>query len=565
LKETRSLDTHLQSMRQEGLEFHDISIFVEEKTEYIHSRISLRPLLAGIEHAAKMSTTFGSRANTTLGRILNRKIQRRVDRTESKITHLVPKQNRKSLKSKRSIEFIGNLISKLFGNPGPEDWKQNKRNVLAMKAAIEKQMTNSAILHRDIDQNRHAINIQNEILRHATKIIANNENRLSNVDNELNELEVYLDLEIMIDSIDEILDALNDIKHDARAGRCNEKGLNQDFLIDHLREIESNKNNIAPIFASWEWQNYYSYEMCSLAVHNDEVWLTLRIPIVNEVEQFVRAVPLSNQLWIKQSFATFGYETEFFRQKNLDTFMVVTKSNLDTCSKLGSIRVCNIRKTRFRDVDPCFVPLDISFNRVLIIANSSNHNLELKSVCGQSATLLNITSHTILRIPDECSLMAKFFEISKIASVRNVSTIEKVGKIEYKRLSFANKNDSSAKFQGIDNLSTLDDEFLVNANKTRDELDKINYDDKWSNNVWMMTTSGSSTIVLIVAIAVFLIYKCARSRSGVSKVKIEIEKKDDIESPATEFPAPADDEENVDNSVNNVNEGTTRPRCQFNR
>jgi len=42
-------------MREEGLEKHDISIYVEEKIEYVHSRIALAPLVNGIERAKKLS------------------------------------------------------------------------------------------------------------------------------------------------------------------------------------------------------------------------------------------------------------------------------------------------------------------------------------------------------------------------------------------------------------------------------------------------------------------------------------------------------------------------------
>ncbi len=48
-------------MREEGLEKHDISIYVEEKIEYVHSRIALAPLVNGIERAKKLSYLFGHR------------------------------------------------------------------------------------------------------------------------------------------------------------------------------------------------------------------------------------------------------------------------------------------------------------------------------------------------------------------------------------------------------------------------------------------------------------------------------------------------------------------------
>ena len=308
-------------MRREGLEYHDISIYIEEKVEYVHSRIALKPIITGIDQAYKTSISFQSRANTTFGRLLSNRVKKMVQKSETKLSQLYRRKSRRHRKrrelrecrSKRAIEFVGELISKLFGTPSPEQWKQNTRNILAMKEAIERQLDNSITQHKDIDLNRHAINEQSKILRQTTRLVAKNEIRLNKVNDELNELETYIEIEAMFGTIDDILEALIDIKRDARTGSCNEKGLNAEFLIDNLREIESNKNSIAPVFASWEWNKYYSNEMCSLALHKEEIWITMRIPIVNLAEQLARAVSLANQVWIRDSLYGLGFETSLFK------------------------------------------------------------------------------------------------------------------------------------------------------------------------------------------------------------------------------------------------------------
>ncbi len=60
VQEIECLDNLIEDMRLEGLEKHDISIFIEEKVVYIHSRISLKHMLTGIEHAERMSKVFGN-------------------------------------------------------------------------------------------------------------------------------------------------------------------------------------------------------------------------------------------------------------------------------------------------------------------------------------------------------------------------------------------------------------------------------------------------------------------------------------------------------------------------
>jgi hypothetical protein len=578
-----SLDTELVNMREEGLESHDISIFVEERTEHIHSKISLRTVIAAIDHANKMTRLFGDRANTSLGKILNRKIQNRADRTGKRIAKAVNKSNMKNYRTKRAIEFVGNLISKLFGNPGPEEWKQNKRNVLAMKEAIERQMSNSAILHHDIDENRNLINTQNEIIRQTVKSVTSNENRLNKVDNELNELETFIELETLYDSIDEILLALVDIESDARFGRCNEKGLDPDFLIDHLRELESNKNSIAPVFASWEWQNYYTSELCSIALHMDELWITMRIPIVNIAEQFTRAVPLSDQLWIKEKTSKLGLDATLFKQKQLEVYMVVTRPNLDTCSTLGTTRVCNVRKTKFRSASPCLVPIDINHNRVLILSNSTNSASEVKSICGSRIKSMNVNSTAVVRTPDECSLLSRTFEVGKIVAIRNISTFGNIGRVEpiVIHLKSEKVKASSANQSLLSDIPLNETKFLENADEAKRNLDNVHFDQTWSHGSWWITASSSTTIVLVLIIAFILVMKLRSNCKDKSNERVEVhinnerdkdknccinidscEQKTEDDCPdCTERPSD-DPEQPLDSKKGDL---PKRPMCQFKR
>jgi len=495
-------------------------VFVEIRVEYVHSRISLKPLITGVEQAKKLSNMFNSKANTTFSRILNGKIKGLVARTDKKLRSLHGREFR-IYRDKRAIEFVGNLIAKLFGNPGPEDWRQNKKNVLAMKSAIERQLANSIIQHRDIDQNRHAINEQNEILKHVTKEIIGNENRINNVDNALTALENYLELETMHNSIDDILESLIDIKRDGKFGRCNEKGLNPEFLLDNLREIESNKNGIVPIFASWEWQSYYSHEMCSLAIHEGELWITMRIPIVNMAEQFVRTLPTNNQLWIRNELNELGMEIALFKNKNHESFMVLLKSNLELCSLLGTSRVCNVRSTKFREANPFIVPVDINFKRILLLANNSGSN-EVKTICLKNVETANMTRHTVIKLPDMCSIISKSIEVGKLSTKTNLTLENKISEIERVELRQINKRINST-FSNLKDLEPLSTRFEANNNETEIILKNIKYNDYWSTKSLIITTGSSATVmttIVILILIIFCVRKC-KKRERDLVVKIE--------------------------------------------
>jgi len=284
----------------------------------------------------------------------------------------------------------------------------------------------------------------------------------------------------MYNSIIEILDALEDIKRDAKTGRCNEKGLSSKFLIDHLREIESNKDGIAPIFASWEWHKYYFYEMCSIAINEDELWITIRLPIVVLSEELIRTVPLSNQRWIKHSFNEIGYDTTLFK---------------------------------FRENTQYIVPLDIDHDRVLIITNSIKTNTSAQTLCSDnwsSAQQVTIEGHTVVKIPESCSLVSKSFEISKKLRHDNIAINSVVGQVMNVEMRLLKETElKKPNLRDFTTLPPLSDAVERNNNLTKEKLNEIEFK-PWSHERIILASSSSITLVLLIITTVILILYCAK-------------------------------------------------------
>ena len=59
----------------------------------------------------------------SLGVVLARNLEKKVKYLAKQMVRVAGKDY-SQLRHKRPIELIGNLISDLFGNPGPEDWKK---------------------------------------------------------------------------------------------------------------------------------------------------------------------------------------------------------------------------------------------------------------------------------------------------------------------------------------------------------------------------------------------------------------------------------------------------------
>ena len=444
------MDVEIEQMRLEGIEKHDIGILVEDRVEFIHSKISLRPLLNGLHNFDRMNLEFSQRARTKFGNLLKTKIDRISKRLQDRADSLNGNRVAKVLdrvvldRKKRAIEFIGNLISKAFGNPGPEDMKKLQANLMAMKRAIERQRDSSIILHKDIDNERHEVEKQNTALKQISVELFRSENAVDQLQNEFLDLQGYLELEAMSEAIDEILESLYDIKRDGKVGRCNLKGLSRDFLIENLRLIESNKIGIAPVFASWEWEKYYQYEMCSIALNKDDLWVTMRIPIIKPNEKMFRTLPSSSHTWIRHELSTLGIDANFFKDQNHEIFSVVSNNNFEMCSILGTTRVCNIRKITYTEQTRFLVPIELSSDRILIIGNeTSNVTIKLSSSCEGKNTNIEIENWSILRIPSLCEVKNKNFAIeakSKSKSIDSYVKFETVTRIEYRKIANKTRN-----------------------------------------------------------------------------------------------------------------------------
>ena len=536
------MDVEIEQMRLEGIEKHDVGIFVEHMVEFIHSKISLRPLLNGLHNFDKMNLEFSKRATTKFGKLLITKIDRIANRIQDRAESLNGNRvDRLHKIEKRAIEFIGNLISKAFGNPGPEDMKKLQANLMAMKRAIERQRDNSIILHRDIDNGKHEVEKQNIILKQISVELYRSENAVDQLQNELLDLQGYLEMEAMSEAIGEILESLYDIKRDGKVGRCNLKGLSRDFLIENLRRIESNKLGIAPVFASWEWEKYYQFEMCSIALHKDDLWVTLRIPVIKPNEKMFRTLPSSSHTWIRHELDALGIDINYFKSQNHEIYSIIANNNFGMCSILGTTRVCNIRMTTYTEQNRFIVPIELSTNRILIIGNdTSNDTVILNSNCNGKNTNIEIKNWSILRIPSLCEVKNKNFAIeskSKSESVDSSVEFESVTEIEYRRIANMTKRSRPIEVPQLNDRHGNTDsmEFELNDKSTLNELKTVDLNHEGILNEFRAVKVGglSSSVCIAAVLIIMVLIRCRKkcrsekmNERGVN-VSVNLERNDE--------------------------------------
>jgi len=252
-----------------------------------------------------------------------------------------------------------------------------------------------------------------------------------------------------------------------------------------------------------------------MAVHNDELWITMRIPIVNLAEQMVRAVPLSNQIWIMENMVRLGIPSSLFKNKNHDTYTVLTNSNFESCNRLDIVRVCNVRKTKFRPANPFIAPIDIGHDRILLISNVSTPNFSVpissaKSICNNEIKTETVHAATILRIPLNCSFVGKAFEINKDHTEIQITETERLEKV-FRPLVKPVRNKFNLFHPNFTaKLISHNEEFMNNIEKEKKNLKEIDFNFTHTEIGLMVSSGFLSTFIFLIAI-VWIWLKCARA------------------------------------------------------
>ena len=118
-----AFETALEKTKLDSHDTHDIDIYIEQKLDYVHAKIDLTPTIDGLTTLEKCAYRLEKGSTDNLGSTLAKGLRKRLERMEVKLIRVSGKSY-KVEKQKRSIEIVGDLISSLFGNPGPSDWKK---------------------------------------------------------------------------------------------------------------------------------------------------------------------------------------------------------------------------------------------------------------------------------------------------------------------------------------------------------------------------------------------------------------------------------------------------------
>ena len=500
--QTLAFDKELERTRLDGLDNHDINLYVEQNVYFLHAKMNLKPAVIGLVTLKLYVNKLEIDVANPMSKVLAKNLEKRVQYLAAQLVRVAGKDHM-AVRDKRSIEIIGNLISELFGNPGPEDWKKNNLNILALKNAISRLNDNTNIDHTDIDLNKNAIEKHNVELKALSAALSRNQNELSNVENELVSLRVFFEISTMIEILDSLIVALLEIKNDGSKGFCSDRAIDRSFLIENVQGLEANKAGLTPIFGSWQWRQYYRYEMCTLAIEKESLWITLRIPLVKKAENMVRVVPNARTRLLMSRINGLGLDVALFREKNNDNFHVMTQTSLDMCNILGNTRTCGVRDAKFRDSSNMAVPVEFAHNKFVVVGEEGV--LKLMERCSDRVVERSIEYNSVIAVPDNCSYMSstiniglREFDIS-IMKVVGLVTIEK---FEMRKIDSLHLNFTQVEISDLAN-KTASATYERNRKELVQSLKEIDtkHDSNWSSLFYEKLALIGTLCVMVILLA----------------------------------------------------------------
>ena len=544
----KGFDKELERDAMMGITNSDSSIYLEKRTDFLHARISLKQPVVALMNVDGWITDFSTESKSNLDKVMASNLRRQHGNLVHKLEYIV---GSKGDREKRSIEFVGNILSDLFGVAGPEDMKQNNANMLALKQAIDLVGHDSVSVHKHIDTNEHDIERNNREINRLEGEYMNGQNRF---EGQMTMLENYFKLDDLLNSIGNLMDKLLQIKSDGEKGYCSSLALNNNFLQKNLQRLEANSVGLNPIFSYWEWRKYYRYQLCTIALNSHNVWVTVRLPMVKKSERLVRITPPREVKSNLINFGKLGINTVLFKEASVDGYHLMTQKAFEMCTKLGSLRTCNVRSVMFRDMN--LIPLEYAHNRILFLGNSKL-KYEAILIC-ETSREIGVTTGQIINVPNQCSVKSRSFEIEERQIDENVNRILSVADNVFSKVNITIPNNS--KHETNESETKKDTDTLMDITKElSDKLSKIKTEHKsaWevvSRNLWIV--SGIAGLSFVMFVLFWILCRCLKRKTkNKRKIKTNGKSIEFVESDIKSEDESADEsDENVENkNVENKN------------
>jgi hypothetical protein len=506
-------------------------------------------------------------------------------------------------RDKRSIEILGDLISYVTGVPGPREWRLNQQNILHLKNAITKLINHGKNQESRITTSRHQMSVLNSHMIKITNQLNETLGRVNIMEQDFKATIVFRALEIgalnAIECIESFLTGVERIVFKGMLNLASLEGIDTDFLKSAIIDIQASEKILTPIYGTGEIERYYEVPLTTVTKHGNEIWSTMKIPLVNYNRKFERVWDISPIVENLTDLSNLGLNSPVWFRDSFDKNIFLGLDTLEKCLRIRSTSVCESRAV---EVSSKFTKEGGKIENFW--SETENHgyigfinqvNTTVQLTCGREKIDIELGLKGLIFINDHCSLRADRIHINKVKQIfydkeKRANAYHLIDKTE-KEL---NKLLTSKKISDILEQDTVKSETTdIDKNQLNfdystetivmtgafddvdDELNEIKIDDKY---YYSSISSGVTVVVLVTIILVsFAVWKTCCSRNNRMNLNVthnkrmcdstpEKESKADVEKGKRRRKSDSDYVLNDDNKTTDdlTNKNETRPKQQDN-
>jgi len=144
---------------------------------------------------------------------------------------------------------------------------------------------------------------------------------------------------------------------------------------------------------------------------------------------------------------------------------------------------------------------------VLVLTNRTNVAFDAKSICMNEVLTMQISTQSVLKIPEKCAVLTRTVEISKsslsvgFSHDMSVKTVEKI--LIHNIHNWNEKKDDFQEFNS--KLSRTNSTFDENTNATSRLLNKVQIDAFSRTETLLIASSSSLTVLVVLIVAIALV------------------------------------------------------------
>ena len=323
---------------------------------------------------------------------------------------------------KRSIEFLGNLISYVTGVPGPKEWRLNQANIGHLKKALLLVNRKERIQEQRITNVDHRLSTVSTKVESLLQTMSITLSEMSTIEHDFKATLIFGTLENgvmqLLEEMQYLVSGIDNILFKGHFQLASSYGIDKEFLRKAIIDIQSKHKTLVPIFSTNEIEKYYETPLTTVTLHGEEIWSTIKIPMVNYNDRFEKIVETGKLHDNFTELESLGVKSvEWFADKQ-DRNIFVSKSKIAHCIQYRSTAICEGRKavirSRFVDTGNVIDNFWGETENTGFFAFLNKDNVTTQIDCAGDKHTLVLGTRGILYLHDTCTLKSENVRINRV-------------------------------------------------------------------------------------------------------------------------------------------------------